>query len=339
MAEKTERTGLPPDRKPVTENRRLTVDDRPSLNVESGGNTTYIKDPDGDYYQIDVFKNGLTVKKKIEPPNWKLDEALSKIRAFPEWGERFRALLHIAAVATARGLPETTRIDIYREAYKTAYPHFSWDERKEFLKDLWKFCSSLRGQKALESSGFFVIESPAPNVDNTPKTGKTGAKDEGLMHEPRSKPLNLGEDVGHVVTTPAGWETTRRAEPRLSQAELGEFLACAKANWWKSTSGIAPSTHIKTTFAKWLGRGLERSHIVSAQPNLASAYGAEVSRDPSKRVNGLAVRPHKLPPGAPRPLSVRLVAELSDEERDAKRAAERDRKRRSRKKLRTLAPG
>lgn len=131
-------------------------------------------------------------------------------------------------------------------------------------------------------------------------------------------------------------ETTQRAEPRLSDAELAEFHACAKANPWDSKSGVAPSVHIRETFKEWLGRGLGRSDIVKAQPNLASAYAAEVSRNPAKRVEGLSVRPHRLPPDAPRPLWTYRAAELTDEDLALKRAHGREQKRRSRQKLRTL---
>ena len=139
-----------------------------------------------------------------------------------------------------------------------------------------------------------------------------------------------------VSVAPAAAETTRRAEPQLSAAELEKFMAHAKAKPWDSTSGVAPSKHIRTRFAEWLGRGLGRVHIAAAQPNLASAYAAEVSRNPAKRVEGLAIRPHKLPPDAPRPLSMRRAAELTEEELAAKRAHGREQKRRSRQKLNAL---
>lgn len=151
------------------------------------------------------------------------------------------------------------------------------------------------------------VEARSPNIDNARRTGKTGTKDEGLVQEPQSK---IGD---------AGIATVGRSEQRLNPRQLSAFLAHAVANKWDGKSGVAPSEHIKATFAKWLGRGLWREHIVKAQPNLASAYAAEVSRDPSKRVEGLAVRPHKLPPGAPRAPSARPIAELSEAEKIARR--------------------
>jgi tetratricopeptide (TPR) repeat protein len=136
------------------------------------------------------------------------------------------------------------------------------------------------------------------------------------------------QSVASPDTAPARAETTRRAKSLLSEPELAEFRAHAKANPWDSKSGVAPSAHIETAFARWLGRGLGRTDIVSVQPNLASAYAAEVSRDPRKRVEGLAVRPHKLPPDAPRPLSMRRAAELTGEELALKRAQGREAQRR-----------
>jgi len=79
------------------------------------------------------------------------------------------------------------------------------------------------------------------------------------MQEPQSRPLDSTTEARPVPTTPAGAETTHRSEPRLSEAELAEFRAHAAANPWDSKSGVAPSIHIKATFAKWLGRGLGRS--------------------------------------------------------------------------------
>ena len=38
--------------------------------------------------------------------------------------------------------------------------------------------------------GYFPVESPAPNVDNARKTGKTGAKDEGPMQGPQQELIN-----------------------------------------------------------------------------------------------------------------------------------------------------
>jgi hypothetical protein len=173
----------------------------------------------------------------------------------------------------------------------------------------------------LISATIISLEDTPPGSASLETPGISGAKDEGLVQEPQREIAD------------AGVETARRQERQLSTAELGKFLVHAAANKWDSNSGVAPSAHIKTTFAKWLGRGLWREHIVKAQPNLASAYAAEVSRDPSKRVEGLAVRPHKLPAGSPRPLSVRLVAELSEAERELRREAERTKKKRWRERL------
>jgi hypothetical protein len=109
------------------------------------------------------------------------------------------------------------------------------------------------------------------------------------------------------------------AKRKLSEASLNEFRKHALAHPWIARSGIRPSTHIQTVFKKWLGKGLSRQHIVKVQPKLAGAYATEVSRDPNKRVKSLLVHTHRLPPGTLRPLSMRTVAELSEEELKEKR--------------------
>ncbi|MHB8270224.1 tetratricopeptide repeat protein [Bradyrhizobium sp.] len=165
----------------------------------------------------------------------------------------------------------------------------------------------------------FHIESGAADRDNTNRTGKTGEKDEGLVQEPQCDVADTANTTGRFGAPSAEIEITRRSEGSLSETELAEFRAHAAANKWDSSSGVAPSTHIKTTFAKWLGRGLSRQDIVKVQSNLAGAYATEVSRDPSKRVEGLAVVDRKLPPGAPRPPSARPIAELTEAEKVVRR--------------------
>jgi hypothetical protein len=176
------------------------------------------------------------------------------------------------------------------------------------------------GRERLIAATIISLEDTSPGGASLETTGISGMKDEGLVQEPQRKIAD------------AGIEIVARPERRLNPRQLSAFMAHAAANPWDSNSGVAPSAHIKTTFKKWLGRGLWREHIVKAQPNLAGAYAAEVSRDPSKRVEGLVVRVHKLPPGAKRALSMRLVAEMSEEERELKRAIDRERKQRQRQK-------
>jgi hypothetical protein len=102
--------------------------------------------------------------------------------------------------------------------------------------------------------------------------------------------------------------------PKISEADLAAFRKHAKSHPWKPDCGVAPSAHIEATFAKWLNRGLMLKHIRAAQSNLAGAYSTEVSRAPSKRVEGLYVAPHNLPAGTPRPASKKLAAEMTDGE-------------------------
>jgi hypothetical protein len=118
------------------------------------------------------------------------------------------------------------------------------------------------------------------------------------------------------------------AAPKLSAADLAAFMEHAASHQWNPESGVAPSAFIKKTFKKWLKRGLALTDIRAAQSNLAGAYSAEISRDTTKRVKGLYVRPHKLPAGAPRAavVLVRHVADLSEEKAAKRRVSERTKK-------------
>jgi hypothetical protein len=132
--------------------------------------------------------------------------------------------------------------------------------------------------------------------------------------------------------------TGREVAPTLSKTELAAFMTHAASHQWNAESKpkVAPSAFIAETFKDWLGRGLRLKHIRAAQKNLASAYSTEVSREPSKRVAGLSVAQEKLPVGAPRPPSIRPVAELSEKEKAEKRprdAAKMRRWRQSRQQL------
>lgn len=159
------------------------------------------------------------------------------------------------------------------------------------------------------------------SVDRNNAPGYNGLQDNVSIGE---KPKAALKEEGRLN------DPQEKEEKQLSPCELEEFLAFAKAYPWDSNSGVRPSEHIKTKFAKWLKRGLSRSNIVEGQKNLAGAYATEVSLDPSKRVEELVVRPHTLPPGAKRALSARLVSELSPQEREQKREMERQKKRRQR---------
>jgi hypothetical protein len=172
------------------------------------------------------------------------------------------------------------------------------------------------------------LEAPAPNIDNAPKTGKTGAKDEGLVQKPEKQ--EPAKNAERLQTDSARAETTQRLIKALRPHELTEFLAHAAAHPWDGNSGVRPSDHIKTQFAKWIALGLSRTDIVAAQPNLAQAYATETSRYPERRVKGLVVRPHKLPPGAKPAISMRPVWQLTKKELEAKRALERAKKQRQR---------
>ncbi len=126
------------------------------------------------------------------------------------------------------------------------------------------------------------------------------AKEEFARRAPaRDGALNAGMAASASIKAAA--ETTRPATPKLSEADLAAFMAYAKAdeNEWKPKSGVAPSAHIETKFADWLGRGLGLEHVRKAQANLAGAYSAEISGDPSKRIATLQTRPHTRHPKNP----------------------------------------
>jgi hypothetical protein len=174
----------------------------------------------------------------------------------------------------------------------------------------------VRGTPA--TKGNIPLENTVLGRASVETTGISGAKDEGLVHEPQR------------TIRYAGIETAQRSERQLSPRQLSEFIAYAAAHAWDSNSGVRPSDHIKTQFAKWLALGLSRADIIAAQPNLAQAYATETSRYPARRVKGLIVRPHKLPPGAKPALSTRPVWQLTKKELEAKRALERAKKQRQR---------
>jgi hypothetical protein len=168
---------------------------------------------------------------------------------------------------------------------------------------------------------------------NQPREAR--GKDEGAMNALNKylKEIGVTEPVTAEQAARIGAfakaEVMGRAAPKLSEAALAAFKAHAAANQWNPESEpyVAPSAFIKKTFKKWLKRGLTRKHIEDAQRNLAGAYSTEVSRDSSKRVEGLISARETLPVGAPRPPSGRPVAELSEkakaERREKKAAAQR----------------
>lgn len=104
---------------------------------------------------------------------------------------------------------------------------------------------------------------------------------------------------------------------QISEADLAEFKAHAKAHPWDSESGKAPSAHIQFEFNKWFGRGLSLDHIAAVERDLVAEYKKEIIRNPRKRIRALT-KPHKLPPGKSRATSRKLAAELSPEERTAR---------------------
>jgi len=111
---------------------------------------------------------------------------------------------------------------------------------------------------------------------------------------------------------------SRQAVRDLREADLTEFETYAKAHLWDSNSTIAPSTYILQHFTEWLGRGLTLEHIVEIQPSLGAAYKEEIRHNNRKRIRELT-RPHKLPAGTSRLTSRKLMAELSEEQKEAKR--------------------
>jgi hypothetical protein len=130
-------------------------------------------------------------------------------------------------------------------------------------------------------------------------------------------------------------EVARIPDPpaRLSQRQLGQFHAYAKAHPWDAKHNFTASQFIQHHYANWIGTKdaldnwigatLWREDIAAIEPRLAAAYATEVGRHPNRIVAGLYVRPHKLPANAPRSMSGRRVDELSGDEIEARRAAGR----------------
>jgi hypothetical protein len=198
-------------------------------------------------------------------------------------------------------------------------------------------------------------EAPATNseaqVDKYRKTSHN-ASAMGLLHEylrttlgvPESLVPELAADMHALALARVKAEVARRAAPKLSEAQLTAFKKHAAANQWnpESKPKVSPSAFIKETFKEWLGRGLTRKHIEDAQENLAQAYSTEVCRSPSARIDGLYVRPHKLPAGTPRLVvtvrRVRHVADLPEKEAASERAKKTETQRRWRTKRQSAAP-
>jgi hypothetical protein len=130
--------------------------------------------------------------------------------------------------------------------------------------------------------------------------------------------------ASHEITEP------QKSPPPLTEDELAEFKAHAAVHPWDKRK-CSPAQHIETQFQKWLGRGLRRAHITALPGTLGRAYATEVRRHPERRVAGLFEEPYRLPAGAPRPPSVRLMAELSEEEQQKKRRRNLEAQRRFRK--------
>lgn len=145
-------------------------------------------------------------------------------------------------------------------------------------------------------------------------------------------------------------EVTRPPEPpdHLSEAELAEFRAYAKANPWGAKHRFNPSDFISHHYRKWLGKrdaagkwigsALWREDIVAVEPKLAAAYATEVGRHPGRAVAGLYVRPHKLAVDMPRSLSMMRASELTEEELEVRRARIRIAVRRSRQRRASTGP-
>jgi hypothetical protein len=179
---------------------------------------------------------------------------------------------------------------------------------------------------------------------NAPKTTKLL---NAALIEARSEAPAVVPEIEHCVRRVKG-EVTRVPDPpaRLSDIQLKEFQAYAKAHPWEAKHKFTASEFIRERYKKWLGKRDEQGNWIGAalwrediadtqvEPKLAAAYSTEVRRHPERAVDGIYVRPHKLPEGAKRAVSARLVSELSPDELDQKRERERQKKGRSREQKR-----
>jgi len=144
-----------------------------------------------------------------------------------------------------------------------------------------------------------TVENSEVNDHNGTRLRITERQDEGAVDALRNAYLKslgitkkVSEEKAAQIDALVKAEIERTAAPRLTEAELAAFMEHAKSKPWKADGKVAAFEHIETTFAAWLGRGLMLEHVRKAQENLAAAYSSEVSRDPTKRVQGLGTRPH-----------------------------------------------
>jgi hypothetical protein len=105
----------------------------------------------------------------------------------------------------------------------------------------------------------------------------------------------------HARTAPWPGNRSLRA-PEFIREHYGEWLAEPD-----------PSGH-------WAAPTLWREDLAKADPKLIAAYSTAVSRDASRAVTGLYVRPTKIHPAHSQASSKRVVAEMTSDELAAKRA-------------------
>ncbi|MEI9899253.1 MAG: hypothetical protein WDN31_02950 [Hyphomicrobium sp.] len=166
---------------------------------------------------------------------------------------------------------------------------------------------------------------------NAPAITKDGAKEKGHLNDksPLRNYLELArqaalDEAPHLVSAIGRLLTAAAADvvepltappPRLSEEQLAEFRAYAKAHPWPGDRSLSPSEYIAEHYKKWLGKRtisgkrsrptLRRSDLARIDPVLAEAYSQEIRRHPERVVGGLYTQPHKQPVGIPRAISAR----------------------------------
>ena len=123
--------------------------------------------------------------------------------------------------------------------------------------------------------------------------------------------------------------------PLMNEEDLRQLAQQTKANPWSSELARSPSEFVSAIYEKWLGKKrLMREQISAAgAPMLMAAYSTEINRHPERRLEHLGERPHtrhgSLPKHLPKAPSNTWVptAELSEEQRIARRRIEAKKKR------------
>ena len=240
-----------------------------------------------------MLRDALAVLRTATDVNKKADAVIIIARLGPN-DERKAKLLEkfAAATALAEGGVDTSLLD------------------DRFFRDVLDTYDS-----TLENSG--ISADNPPDMDGLNSYLKS-------LGVPQSRQPELAAKIDAFAKAEITGREAAPAAPQLSAADLAAFMEHAAAHQWnpESKPKVAPSAFIAATFKNWLGRGLGLEHVRKAQKNLATAYSAEVHREPSNRIAKLQTRPHTRHSKEPPALETTKVtrsgwiptSELSDEQ-------------------------